>query len=102
MLGEGALDLLSAALAVGVGARGTQDGAAEWEDVLHVRQTKRLDQSLHRTPPSVSEADDLVAVDLDAFAGDRPDHRIEAGAVTASGQHADAHVDSPFPYPLAG
>jgi len=43
------------------------------------------------------EADDLVAVCLDALASDRPDNRIKTGAVTASSQHADTHVDSPFP-----
>ena len=65
--------------------------------MLHISQAQRLDQSLQRASPPVAEADDLVAIDLDALAIDRPDNRIKTGAVTTSSQHADTHVDSPFP-----
>ena len=41
--------------------------------------------------PAVAEADELVAVGVDALADDAADDRVEAGAVAAAGQHADAH-----------
>ena len=48
-------------------------------------------QPLERAPPAVAEADELEAVVADALADDRPDDRVETGAVAATGQHSDAH-----------
>ena len=41
--------------------------------------------------PAVAEADEFVAVGVDALADDGPDDRIEAGAVAAPGEHANSH-----------
>src|SRR6185437_13165979 len=95
MLDERLLDLLCAAVAVGVRARRAQDGAAERKDVLHVGQPERLDQALHRAPPPLPESNDLMAVDFDPLADHRPDHRIKSGAIPAPGKHTDTHLTSP-------
>src|SRR3712207_6897768 len=42
------------------------------------------------TRPAVAEPDELVPVMVDALADDRADDRVEAGAVSAAGQDADA------------
>ena len=41
--------------------------------------------------PAVAEADELVAVLVDALADDGADDRVESGAVSAAGEDADAH-----------
>ena len=47
--------------------------------------------ALQRAAPAVSIADELVPVLPGALADDRPDHRVEAGAVAAAGEHSDPH-----------
>jgi len=96
MLGEGALDLLSTTVAVRIGARGAkmvpqEAGCAPPQPGSAAGSIPASDLA------TVAEADDLVAIDLDALARDRPDNRIKTGAVTAPSQHADAHVGLPFP-----
>jgi hypothetical protein len=39
----------------------------------------------------VGNAQHLALAMVDQGLGDRPDHRIQAGAVAAAGQHANAH-----------
>ena len=46
---------------------------------------------VERAPPAVAEADELVPVGRDALAHDRPDDRVQPGAVAAAGEHADPH-----------
>ena len=53
------------------------------------RQVDRL--VLEHAGPAVAEADELVAVGVDALADDGADDRIEAGAVAAAGEHANSH-----------
>src|SRR6185437_8404262 len=86
------LDALEAVLALErIGARGAEDGAAARQD-----PTRGLDRELRvgvleRTAPAVAEADDRVAVAIDPLADDRPDHRIQARAVTAPRENSDPH-----------
>ena len=42
--------------------------------------------------PSVTEPDDVVAVDAFTFPHDGSDHRVEARAVSAAGENADPHL----------
>ena len=44
-----------------------------------------------RTTPPVAETDELVTVNLDAFAHNGPDDGIQSRAVPTTGQHSDAH-----------
>ena len=70
---------------------GAEHGAAPRQRAAH-----RLDRQRHRPPlahavPGVEEADELVAVDALALAHDGADDGVQAGAVAATGEHADAH-----------
>ncbi len=80
-----------------VGAGGAEDRAAAGQDAAHGLDLERPGQALERTAPAVAEADELVAVLLDAFADHRPDDGVQAGAVAPAGEHSDAHV-VPFGY----
>ena len=46
---------------------------------------------MQRPVPAVAVADELVAEVFDPLADDRPDHRVEPGAVASAGEHADPH-----------
>ena len=78
-----------------VGARRAEDRAAARQDAAHLGDAERHGDVLERAPPAVAEADELVAVDADALADDGADHRVQAGAVAAAGQHSDAHARRP-------
>ena len=60
-------------------------------DAPHGLDVERPGVAVDDAPPAVEEADELVAVGALALADDRPHHGVEAGAVTAAGQHRDAH-----------
>jgi hypothetical protein len=45
----------------------------------------------HLALEAVGNAQHLALAMVDQGLGDRPDHRIQAGAVAAAGQHANAH-----------
>src|SRR4029453_2561844 len=77
-----------------VGPRGAEDGAAARQDAADLRDAERLREALQRALPAVAESDELVTVSGDALADHRPDHRVETGAVAATGEHADTHVCS--------
>ena len=89
-----------------VGPRRAEDGAAPREQPAHGRDVQRHGGGLERPAPAVTEPEERVAVLGDALANDGPDHRVEPGAVPASGEHADAHVSHPLifglPYGPAG
>ena len=92
-VGEVLLDLLDAALDLErVGARGAEDGAAARQDAAHLRDAELAGRALERALPAVAEADELVAVLLDALADHGPDDGVQAGAVAAPGEHSDAHA----------
>ena len=82
-----------------VGPRGAQDRAAAREDAAGRLDRQLLVGVLERAAPAVAEADDRVPVRVDALAHDRPDDRVEAGAVAASGEHSDAHERRRYPRP---
>ena len=85
-----------------VGPRRAEDGAAARQDAAHLGDARAASCSaLERAPPAVAEADELVAVDADALADDGPDHRVQPGAVAATGQHSDTH-DALRSSPLVG
>ena len=46
---------------------------------------------LERAAPAVPEADDRVPVTVDPAADDRPDDRVETGAISAPREHPDPH-----------
>ncbi len=75
----------------GVGARGAEDRPAARED-----PPRRLDRELEvlvleRPAPAVAEANQRVAVVVDALAHDGADRRVEPRAVAAAGQDSDPH-----------
>jgi hypothetical protein len=76
---------------VGVRARGAQDRPAARQDASS-RVDGELDVGLleHAAPP-VEEAEDHVPVAVRGLAHDGADHRVEAGAVSAAGEHSEAH-----------
>ena len=83
--------LRAAVVGEGVGPRGAEDGAAAGQDAAHLGHAERPAVVLQRPAPAVAVADELVAVDADALAHDRPDHRVQAGAIAAAGEHSDPH-----------
>ena len=68
--------------------RGSCRRAAGCRDVASIERS--IVVALDDAGPAVAEADELVAVDLDALADDAADHRVEAGAVAAAGEDADS------------
>jgi hypothetical protein len=91
-VGQVVLDLLHAVVELErVGARGPQDGAPARQDAAALLDAERHRQALERALPAVAVADELEAVGLHPLADDGPDHRVEAGTVTASREHSDPH-----------
>ena len=90
---EVGLDLLDPAVDLErVGARRAQDRAAAGQDAANLVEPELARVVLERALPAVAEPDELVAVLADALADGSADHRIETGAVAATGQHSDAHA----------
>src|SRR3546814_6287132 len=79
---------------VGVGARRADDRAAAGKGAAQGLDAERHRPALQHALPSVEEADPLVAVGQLALAGDRPHHRVQAGAVAATGEHRYSHRTS--------
>ena len=75
-----------------VGPRGAEDRAAAGQDPARDVVGQRLAVAVQRAAPAVAEAEDLVAVVQRGLAHDRADDRVEAGAVAATGEDADAHT----------
>ena len=69
-----------------VGARGVKDGAALELNAVGVFERKRNEVVVEHAAPAIEEADELVAVGLDALAHRRINHSIQSGAVAATGQ----------------
>ncbi len=74
-----------------VGPRGAEDGAAAGQDAAHLGDAERHAVGLQRPPPAVAVADELVPVVAGALADDRADHRVQARAIAAAGEHSDPH-----------
>jgi hypothetical protein len=81
--------------AVGVRARRTEHRAAARQDPADGVQVQRHRVALEHPSPAVPEPDDLVVVLADPLADDGPDDGVEARAVAAAGQDADAHAFPP-------
>jgi hypothetical protein len=67
----------------------------------------RLDRQLFEgiledAAPAVPEADHPVFVGVDGLAHHGPDDRIEPGAVTTAGEHADPHAAESYARELTG
>ena len=74
-----------------VGPRGAEDGAAAGQDAAHLGHAERPAVVLERAAPAVAVADELVPVLAGALAHDRTDHRVQARAIAAAGEHTDPH-----------
>jgi hypothetical protein len=91
-------DLHAAAVALErVGARGAEDRAAAGQDAGGGLDGQLARVALERTAPAISEAHDLVAVDVDPPAHDRADRRVQAGTVATPCEHTHAHRAKPTP-----
>ena len=75
----------------GVRARRPEDRPAARQDPPRRLDRQLLGLVLDRSAPTVAKADDGVPVEVDPLADDRADGRVQARAVPASGEHADAH-----------
>src|SRR5690606_6027539 len=94
-VGEVRLDPLDAPLDLeGVGPGRAEDRATAREDAPNLLDAQRLRLALERAPPAVPEPHELVAIGGHALADDRPAHRVETGAVAATGQHSDSHCSA--------
>ena len=81
---------------VGMHPGGAEHGAALGQQPVVAVVVAQLDAPVLQQPtPAIEEADDRRAVPHVAGADDRPDHRVQAGTVTAAGQNSDAHVAYP-------
>src|SRR5690606_42070773 len=76
---------------VRVGPGGAENGGAARQDATHSGDVQGHGQVLQRSLPAVAVAHELVAVFGDPLADRRSDHRVEAWAVTATGEHANSH-----------
>jgi hypothetical protein len=72
-----------------------EDRPAERQDAPAAVDVEQLEVVVHHAPPGVAEADDRAVVG-DLRGSDRAaDDGVEAGAVPASGEDADAHEQRP-------
>ena len=93
--GQGFLDALDTALNLDrVGTRRAQDGSTARKDAAHLRNSQFHGQAFERAFPTVAKTHELVAVLGHTTSHDCADHCIEAGAVSATGEHANAHEGS--------
>ena len=79
-------------LVVRAAAPGAQQGAALRQHAAQRPHVERHRSALAHAIPRVEEPDQLVAIVELALANDRPNDRVESGAITATCQNADAHV----------
>jgi hypothetical protein len=69
-----------------VGARGVQDGAALELNAVGVFESERNEIVIENAAPAIQEADEFVAVVVDALPDRRINDRIQSGAIAAAGQ----------------
>src|SRR5262249_341410 len=74
-----------------VGPRGADDGPAARPVPAYRGGAGWPGRPFGGPPPAVAEPDELVAVRRNTLTDDGPDDRVEAGAVAATGEHADTH-----------
>jgi hypothetical protein len=81
------LDLLNAAgNFLHIGSRRVKNGAALQLDAVGVFQGERDKVVVQHAAPAVQEADEFIAIVVDSLLHGGVDHRIQSGAVTATGQ----------------
>src|SRR5205823_1439327 len=73
--------------------RRADDRPAAREEARHLPRPERREEALDEPAPALEDADHLVPA-RGRPPRDRPDDRVEAGAVTAAGEDADAHQSS--------
>ena len=78
-----------ALLLVRVRARRAEDGSAPGQDSGDLARAEGLELSLDEPTPAFPDSDDLRTL-LQGAPGDRPDDRVQAGAVAPTRQDADA------------
>jgi len=92
------LDALDASLAADgrrlaerVGPRGAEYGPAAGQNAANRAYVQHHRVALERPAPAIPEADELQLVLGHAGPDDRSDHRVEAGAIAASGEDSHSH-----------
>jgi hypothetical protein len=76
---------------IGVRARRPEDRATAGEDAGRMGDAERLGRVVEEAAPPVLDADELHPVGADPAADHPADHRVQPGAVTATGQDAQTH-----------
>ncbi len=86
------LDLQNAAWnLLHIRARGVKDGATLQLDAVGVLQRKGNPVVVQDATPPVEEADELIAIGVDALLHSRIDYCIQSGAIAATGQQSNSH-----------
>lgn len=80
----------------GLDPGGAEDGAAAGEYAAHRVEVELAVVTLQQALPPVVEADDLVTVVDDGAVHDGTDDGIQTGAVSAGGEHTNAHSPKTF------
>src|ERR1700722_11754384 len=78
-----------------VGAGRMKNGAALQLDAIRAFESERNPTVVKYAPPAIEKSDELVAVGLNSFSNGSVDHRIQAGAIAATGQQSNSHANSP-------
>ena len=74
-----------------IGPRRAEDGAAAGQDPADRLDVQRDGVPLQRPAPAVPEPDELESVLRYPLADHGADHRVQAGAVSAAGEHSHSH-----------
>ena len=75
----------------GIRAAGAENRAAAGEEARDLAPSERLEDAVHEATPPLAHGDHLMAV-VERPLAYRPDHRVQAGAVTATCQDPDPHI----------
>src|ERR1700756_297158 len=76
-------------------ARGMKDGAPLELNPVCLLQGQRNPLVVEYPPPAIKKSDEHVAVGLYSLSHGGIDHRVQAGAITATGQQSNTHCKSP-------
>ena len=78
----------------GVGTGGADDGAALGRQTADLLAGQVHVVAFNDSAPAITEADELVAVLLDAVEDSAADDSVQAGAVAAGSKQTDLHIGS--------
>ena len=76
-----------------VGPRRMKNRAALQLDPVGVFESERNPVVIKYATPAIEKADELVAVGLNPLSNGSVNHRIQAGAIAASGQQSNSHAN---------